>query len=56
MDTETLRVENEGNTDRLLGSDHFAHRRFLFGLALFDYRALWSGDLDLGVAGEAWLR
>jgi hypothetical protein len=43
-------------TDRLLDSDHFAHRRFLFGLALFDYRVLWTWDLDLGVAGEARLR
>ena len=56
MDTETLRVENEEITNRLLGSNHFAHRRFSFGLALFDYRVLWSGDLDLGVAEEAWLR
>lgn len=56
MDTETLRVANEGITNRLLGSDHFAHRRFSFGLALFDYRVLWSGGLNFGVAEEAWLR
>lgn len=44
----------QGITDRLLGSDHFA--RFLFGLALFDYRVLWTWELNLGVAGKAWLR
>jgi len=56
MNTETLRVENEDVTDRFPSSDHFAHRRFLFGLALFNYRVLWTWDLDLGVAEEAWLR
>ena len=43
----------QGITDRLLGSDHFA--RFLFGLALFDYRVLWTWELNLGVAEKAWL-